>query len=56
MAAMIGEERAGGWVERDQRNKERCFLGTVLGTDLGKAGPGCYGHGAADRYQSDAIP
>lgn len=50
MAAIFREERAGGWVERDQRNKERCCLGTVLGTDLGKTG-----YGAAHRYQGDTI-
>lgn len=34
MAAIIRDDRAGGWVERDQKNKERCCVGTVLDTDL----------------------
>lgn len=51
MAAIIREKRTGGWVERDQRNKVRCCLGTVLGTDLGNTR-----YSAAHRYQGDTIP
>lgn len=43
MAAIIREEKAGGWVKRDHKNKEKCCLGTVLGADLGKTGPGAMG-------------
>ena len=56
IAAVIGEERAGGWVGRGLGNEGRCCLGTVLGTDLGKASPGCYGHGAAPRCQGGTTP
>lgn len=53
---MPAEERAGGWVGRGPQNKGRCCQGTVLGTDLGKAGPGCEEHGAAPRYQGGTAP
>lgn len=56
IAATTAEERAGAWDGRGPGNKERCCLGTVPGTDLGKAGPGRYGHGAAPGHQGGTPP
>lgn len=54
IAAVVGENRRVG-CERPMK-LGKVLRGTVLVTDLGNAGPGCYGHGAAPRHQGDTTP
>lgn len=63
LAAVTGEDRAGGPIPYPRLQEvgevwktKKGAACADLGTDRGKAGPGCYGHCAAPGYQGGTTP